>query len=54
MVFKEFGYPRVEALFAAVATEAPDAIIRWLTAGGEEWADGRPQEDDITLVVLKG
>ena len=49
---EEYGYPRVEALFAEVATESPDAIIQRLTQGGEEWADGRPQDDDITLVVL--
>jgi serine phosphatase RsbU (regulator of sigma subunit) len=50
---EEYGYPRVEALFAEVATEAPDVIIQRLTAGGETWANGRPQDDDITLVVLK-
>jgi serine phosphatase RsbU (regulator of sigma subunit) len=33
--------------------EAPETIIQRLTAGGEEWAAGRPQDDDITLVVLK-
>ena len=50
---EEFGYQRVEALFAEVATEVPDDIIQRLTQGGEDWADGRPQDDDITLVVLK-
>jgi serine phosphatase RsbU (regulator of sigma subunit) len=50
---EEYGYPAVEALFAEVATEAPDAIIQRLTQGGETWANGRPQDDDITLVVLK-
>jgi len=50
---EEYGYPRVEALFADVVEETPDAIIQRLTAGGEAWADGRPQDDDITLVVLK-
>jgi sigma-B regulation protein RsbU (phosphoserine phosphatase) len=50
---EEFGYPRVEALFAEVATDTPDAIIQRLTHGGEEWAEGRPQDDDSTLVVLK-
>jgi sigma-B regulation protein RsbU (phosphoserine phosphatase) len=49
----EYGYPAVEALFADVATETPDTIIQRLTAGGEDWANGRPQDDDITLVVLK-
>ena len=50
---EEYGYPRVEALFAEVATDTPEAIIQRLTQGGEAWAEGRPQDDDITLVVLK-
>jgi serine phosphatase RsbU (regulator of sigma subunit) len=50
---KEYGYPAVEALFAEVAEDTPDEIIQRLTAGGEDWADGRPQDDDITLIVLK-
>jgi hypothetical protein len=45
----EYGYPRIEALFAEVAEETPDAIIQRLTAGGEEWANGRLLDDDITL-----
>ena len=40
-------------MFAKVATQAPDVITQRLTAGGEEWAEGRPQDDDITLLVLK-
>ena len=50
---EEYGYPRVEALFGEMATDGPDAIIQRLVQGGEQWADGRPQDDDITLVVLK-
>ena len=50
---EEYGYPRVEALFGEVVTEPPETIIQRLTQGGEDWADGRPQDDDITLVVLK-
>jgi hypothetical protein len=38
---EEFGYPRVEAVFAEVAEETPDVIIQRLTAGGEDWAAGR-------------
>ena len=40
-------------MFAEVAIDTPDAIIQRLTQGGEDWAEGRPQDDDITLVVLK-
>ena len=28
-------------------------ICERMLQGGEEWAQGRPQDDDITLVVLK-
>ena len=31
----------------------PEAICEALLQGGEDWAEGRPQDDDITLVVLK-
>jgi serine phosphatase RsbU (regulator of sigma subunit) len=50
---EEYGYPRVEALFAEVAAATPGEIIQRLTQGGQEWAASRPQDDDITLVVLK-
>ncbi len=51
--YEEYGYPRVFARFAEVATEAPETIIQHLLQGGADWAEGRPQDDDITLVVLK-
>ena len=50
---EEFGYPRVETLFAEVAAEAPEEIIQRLRRNSEEWAAGRPQDDDVTLVVVK-
>lgn len=50
---EEFGYPRVQALFGQVAGEAPETIIEQLIQGGEDWAEGQPQDDDVTLVVLK-
>ena len=48
-----FGYPRSKALFAEVAEHAPDEICQHLAQGGENWASGRPQDDDVTFVVLK-
>jgi len=41
------------ALFEAVANEPPQAILAQLFQAGEAWANGRPQEDDVTLVVMK-
>ena len=50
---QEFGYPRTEALFKEVANRSPEEICEYLARGGEEWANGRPQDDDVTFVVLK-
>ena len=38
-------------LFVDVASGSPEEIIERMLQGGEEWAEGRPQDDDITLVV---
>jgi len=32
---------------------SPQAIIDYLVVAGEKWANGRPQEDDVTFVVMK-
>lgn len=50
---EEFGYPRTSELFSRIAELPPDEICRRLTQGGEEWAEGKPQDDDITFVVIK-
>ena len=48
-----FDYDRTKALFAEAASGTPEEICETLLRGGEDWAEGRPQDDDITLVVLK-
>lgn len=48
-----FGYPRTEALFKKSGDRAPKEICAHLALGGEGWAQGRLQEDDITFVVMK-
>ena len=48
-----FDYDRTTALFAQSASGTPEEICETLLKGGEDWAEGRPQDDDITLVVLK-
>lgn len=50
---EELGYPRTQALFAEVAEQTPAAICEHLARGGEQWADGRPRDDDVTFVVVK-
>ena len=48
-----FDYDRTTAMFAESASGTPEEICEALLQGGEDWAEGRPQDDDITLVVLK-
>ena len=50
---EELGYPRVQALFAEAADKTLVEIYTALAEGGEDWAAGRAQDDDVTLVVIK-
>jgi len=47
------GYDRVGEVFQAHAGASPSEIADGLLAAGDAWASGRPQEDDVTLVVLR-
>ncbi len=46
-------YPKTKELFTEVADKSPKAIIRHMFDASSSWAQGKPQEDDITLVVVK-
>ena len=46
-------YPKTKELFEEVADQSPKAIIDHLFKAGTLWADGEPQADDVTLVVIK-
>ena len=46
-------YPKTKELFEEVADQPPKAIIDHLFKASVAWADGEPQADDITLVVIK-
>ena len=46
-------YPAMKTIFAEAATRAPHEIIAHLTQAGDAWANGRPQDDDVTFVVMK-
>lgn len=48
-----FDYERTKAAFVRLAHAAPHAIAAGLLKASEEWAEGRPLDDDLTLVVLK-
>ena len=46
-------YPRTKELFEDIADQPPKAIIDHLLKASTAWADGEPQADDVTLVVIK-
>jgi phosphoserine phosphatase RsbU/P len=46
-------YQRVLGCFANAATLEPKAIIERLVALGDGWRQNHPQNDDITLVVIR-
>ncbi len=46
-------YERVRKAFAGLAAGTPGEIIDGLVRLGDEWARGRPLDDDMTFVVLK-
>ena len=46
-------YPKTKELFEEVADQSPKTIIDHLFKASVAWADGEPQADDITLVVIK-
>ena len=50
---EELGYPKTQELFAAAAEKTPEEICADLLKGGDEWAAGRPQEDDVTFIVIE-
>jgi sigma-B regulation protein RsbU (phosphoserine phosphatase) len=49
-----FGYERLLDLVAMAAAMPADAIADTLFAAVDEFGVGRPQDDDQTLVVIKG
>ena len=46
-------YPKTKELFEEVADQSPKTIIDHIFKASTAWADGEPQADDITLVVIK-
>src|SRR5215475_7841067 len=48
-----FDYSRTVETLARAAALAPREIIKRLVDAGEAWAEGRPQDDDITFVAVK-
>jgi serine phosphatase RsbU (regulator of sigma subunit)/ligand-binding sensor domain-containing protein len=48
-----FDYPRLQKHFLDNIDETPDTIIEKLVQAGDLWREGRPQDDDITFVVIR-
>jgi serine phosphatase RsbU (regulator of sigma subunit) len=48
-----FDYSRTIETLTRSAELAPREIIERMVDAGEAWADGRPQDDDITFVAMK-
>lgn len=46
-------FARIHQTLSAVAHQSTEEIIAALIRLGEEWSEGRPQDDDVTFVVLK-
>jgi len=47
------GEERTKRSFAEIAIKSPDQIIEHMVQAGENWANGRAQDDDITFVAIK-
>jgi len=47
------GYSRVKEIIAEAGGKTPQEMIEYFSKTGELWANGKPQDDDITFVVLR-
>ena len=50
---EELEFENVKIFFEKYSSLEPDDIIKKLLEEGEKWAGSRPQDDDITFVVIK-
>jgi len=48
-----FDYSRVKQHFGETIDNPPNTIIEKLVEAGDNWMNGRSQDDDITFVVIK-
>ena len=47
------GFEKAAEVLPQIANLSSQEIINYLAKTGETWANGRPQDDDVTFVVLK-
>jgi len=47
------GINRIEKVFREAAELSSEEILKAITDLSEEWRENHPQEDDITVMILK-
>ncbi len=47
------GFEKAAEILPMIAANSAQEIINHLVKVGDEWANGRPADDDVTFVVLK-
>jgi serine phosphatase RsbU (regulator of sigma subunit) len=47
------GFTKAISVLEEVGNQSPQEIINSFVEAGEKWANGRPQDDDVTFVVIK-
>ena len=47
------GYERAKEIFKNNINGTSDEIVSKLVNAGDEWSSGRPNDDDITFVVIR-
>ena len=50
---EEFGYPRTQELFKKTADKTAADVCEFMVNECEKWAEGKPQDDDLTLLAIK-
>jgi serine phosphatase RsbU (regulator of sigma subunit) len=48
-----FDYDRIKQNLQEAVDKSPTKIAHHLRDAGKEWRTGKPQDDDITFVVIK-
>lgn len=48
-----FGYDRVGSILREAGSLSPQEVIETFARAASGWANGRPQDDDVTLVVMR-
>ena len=46
-------YGKGKEILSEVGTSSPNEVIDYFVRYGDDWANGHPQEDDVTFVAIK-